>query len=117
MPIIEKNNLYYTRLLADKGAIGITPDLLNAEYVLLHGGKESVKLYRLKKNGIRSMSKEQLEKLGFTPKHDVYLTFELYKNPTHKYGGINIEDVMFNNIETKPYTTNLMAFLKDHVGK
>ena len=117
MPIIEKNSLYYTRLLADKGAIGITPDLLNAEYVLLHGGKESVKLYRLKKNGIRSMSKEQLEKLGFTPKHDVYLTFELYKNPTHKYGGVNIDDVMFDALETKPYTTNLMAFLKDHVGK
>ena len=115
MPIVEKNNLYYTRLLADKGAIGITSDLLNAEYVLLHGGKEPIRLYRLKKNGIRSMSKKQLEELDFTPKHDVYLTFELYKNPTLKYGGITIESVKFDSLETKPYTTNLMNFLKSHI--
>ena len=61
MPIIERNHLYYTRLLADKGAIGITPELLTAEYVLLHGGKEPIKLYRIRKNGIHSKSKKELE--------------------------------------------------------
>jgi hypothetical protein len=117
MPIIEKNHLYYTRLLADKGAIGITPELLTAEYVLLHGGKEPIKLYRIRKNGIHSKSKKELEEKGFTPKHDVYLCFDLYKDPTQKYAGINIADVKFDNIETKPYTANLVEFLKSHIEK
>ena len=117
MPIIEKNNLYYTRLIAEKGAIDISSDLLAAEYVLLHGGKETPKLYKLKKNGVRSMTKEQLKELGFDPKHDIYLAFELYKNPTLKFAGIDVADVKFDTLETKPYTANLVEFLRLHTQK
>ena len=47
----------------------------------------------------------------------MYLCFDLYKDPTQNYAGINIADVKFDNIETKPYTANLVEFLKSHIEK
>ena len=72
---MKELGLCYLRTEEDAGAIVMEPRALNAKYVMLHNGTSGT-LYKLKGIGPRFMSKDALQKKGFTDLgHNYYLVF------------------------------------------
>ena len=79
----------------------MTPDAVNARYVLLHNGKDGT-LYKLKGKGPRFWSRADLEKKGFIDmSHDYYLVYELDTTRSKQY--INIPGLKRGNQTTTPF--------------
>lgn len=79
----------------------LTPDAVNAHYVLLHNGKDGT-LYKLKGKGPRFWSRADLEKKGFESLgHDYYLVYELDTTRLQKY--TNIPGLKRGNQTTTPF--------------
>ena len=100
---MKETGLCYLRTGEEKGSIILTPDAVNARYVLLHNGKDGT-LYKLKGKGPRFWSKADLEKKGFTDMgHDYYLVYELDTTRSKEYA--NIPGLKRGNQTTIPFFT------------
>ena len=100
---MKKTGLCYLRTGEDKGAIILTPDAVNARYVLLHNGKDGT-LYKLKGKGLRFWSRADLEKKGFADMScDYYLVYELDTTRSQEYA--NIPGLKRGNQTTTPFFT------------
>ena len=98
---MKETGLCYLRTGEEKGSIILTPDAVNARYVLLHKGKDGT-LYKLKGKGPRFWSKADLEKKGFTDMgHDYYLVYELDTTRSKEY--TNIPGLNRGNQTTSPW--------------
>ena len=73
-----KNRIYYVRTGFRPGAMQIAPGSGSPKYLLLHKGNNT-NLFCLKKIDPIVMYRDELEKLGFTPHGDVYLSFRIDK--------------------------------------
>lgn len=97
---MKETGLCYLRTGEEKGSIVLTPDAVNARYVLLHNGKDGT-LYKLKGKGPRFWSKADLEKKGFTGmSRDYYLVYELDTTRSQEY--TNIPGLKRGNQTTTP---------------
>lgn len=77
---INKNKLYNARTGPSKGSLRLNPKVTGAKYLLLHGeGKLTTnKLYKLKPDGPRIFSKEEMIERGYPePSQNFYLLFDL----------------------------------------
>ena len=84
----------------DKGLV-LTPDAVNARYVILHNGKNDT-LYKIKSKDPRFWSKANLEKKGFeTLGHEYYLVYELDTTRSQEYA--NIPGLKRGNQTTIPF--------------
>ena len=82
---MKETGLCYLRTGEDKGSIVLTPDAVNARYVMLHNGKNGT-LYKIKGKGPRFWSKADLEKKGFEALgHEYYLVYELDTSKSAEY--------------------------------
>ncbi len=100
---MKETGLCYLRTGEDKGSIILTPDAVNARYVLLHNGKDGT-LYKLKGKGPRFWSKADLEKKGFESLgHDYYLVYEQDTTRSQEY--TNIPGLKRGNQTTTPFFT------------
>lgn len=100
---MKETGLCYLRTGEEKGSIILTPDAVNARYVLLHNGKDGT-LYKLKGKGPRFWSKADLEKKGFAGmSHDYYLVYELDTSRSQEYA--NIPGLNRGNQTTIPFFT------------
>ena len=85
---MKETGLCYLRTGEDKGSIILTPDAVNARYVLLHNGKDGT-LYKIKGKGPRFWSKADLEKKGFEGLgHEYYLVYELDTSKSADYSDL-----------------------------
>ena len=83
--VMKQTGLCYLRTGEDKGAIEMTPDAVNARYLMLHDGKNGT-LYKLKGKGPRFWSRADLEKKGFTGLgHEYYLVYEFDTSKSAEY--------------------------------
>jgi DNA (cytosine-5)-methyltransferase 1 len=73
------NKLYYVRTGFRPGAMQMPSVMDYPNYLLLHKGN-NMQLFRLKKSMPFLMSREELERIGFTPHGDVYLCFQIEDN-------------------------------------
>lgn len=82
---MKELGLCYLRTEEDAGAIVMEPRALNAKYVMLHNGTSGT-LYKLKGIGPRFMSKDALQKKGFTDLgHNYYLVFPFDTGKSQEY--------------------------------
>ena len=82
---MKETGLCYLRTGEDKGSIVLTPDAVNARYVMLHNGKNGT-LYKIKGKGPRFWSKADLEKKGFEGLgHEYYLVYALDTSKSADY--------------------------------
>ena len=85
---MKELGLCYLRTEEDAGAIVMEPRALNAKYVMLHNGTSGT-LYKLKGIGPRFMSKDALQKKGFTDLgHNYYLVFPFDTSKSQEYSQI-----------------------------
>ena len=85
---MKELGLCYLRTEEDAGAIVMEPRALNAKYVMLHNGTSGT-LYKLKGIGPRFMSKDALQKKGFTDLgHNYYLVFSFDTSKSQEYSQI-----------------------------
>ena len=85
---MKELGLCYLRTEEDAGAIVMEPRALNAKYVMLHNGTSGT-LYKLKGIGPRFMSKDALQKKGFTDlDHNYYLVFSFDTSKSQEYSQI-----------------------------
>lgn len=85
---MKELGLCYLRTEEDAGAIVMEPRALNAKYVMLHNGTSGT-LYKLKGLGPRFMSKDALQKKGFTDLgHNYYLVFSFDTSKSQEYSQI-----------------------------
>ena len=85
---MKELGLCYLRTEEDAGAIVMEPRALNAKYVMLHNGTSGT-LYKLKGIGPRFMSKDALQKKGFTDLgHNYYLVFAFDTSKSQEYSQI-----------------------------
>lgn len=85
---MKELGLCYLRTEEDAGAIVMEPRALNAKYVMLHNGTSGT-LYKLKDIGPRFMSKDALQKKGFTDLgHNYYLVFSFDTSKSQEYSQI-----------------------------
>ena len=86
---MKELGLCYLRTEEDAGAIVMEPRALNAKYVMLHNGTSGT-LYKLKGIGPRFMSKDALQKKGFTDLgHNYYLVFSFDTSKSQEYSQIS----------------------------
>lgn len=86
---MKELGLCYLRTEEDAGAIVMEPRALNAKYVMLHNGTSGT-LYKLKGIGPRFMSKDALQKKGFTDLgHNYYLVFPFDTSKSQEYSQIS----------------------------
>lgn len=86
---MKELGLCYLRTEEDAGAIVMEPRALNAKYVMLHNGTSGT-LYKLKDIGPRFMSKDALQKKGFTDLgHNYYLVFSFDTSKSQEYSQIS----------------------------
>jgi hypothetical protein len=77
---ILNHKLYNTRTGSGRGSIPLNSEFTKVSYLLLHTKSEIItnKFYKLKVNGPRNYSKEELLSIGYpTPNHNNYLVFEI----------------------------------------
>ena len=85
---MKELGLCYLRTEEEAGAIVMEPRALNAKYVMLHNGTSGT-LYKLKGIGPRFMSKDALQKKGFTDLgHNYYLVFSFDTSKSQEYSQI-----------------------------
>lgn len=85
---MKELGLCYLRTEEDAGAIVMEPRALNAKYVMLHNGTSGT-LYKLKGIGPRFMSKDALQKKGFTDLgHNYYFVFPFDTSKSQEYSQI-----------------------------
>ena len=85
---MKELGLCYLRTEENAGAIVMEPRALNAKYVMLHNGTSGT-LYKLKGIGPRFMSKDALQKKGFTDLgHNYYLVFSFDTSKSQEYSQI-----------------------------
>jgi site-specific DNA-methyltransferase (adenine-specific) len=98
---MKETGLCYLRTGEDKGSIVLTPDAVNARYVMLHNGKNGT-LYKIKGKGPRFWSKADLEKKGFEGLgHEYYLVYEFDTTRSKQY--INIPSLARGKQTTSPW--------------
>ncbi len=86
---MKETGLCYLRTGEDKGSIVLTPDAVNARYVMLHNGKNGT-LYKMKGKGPRFWAKADLEKKGFENlRHEYYLIYELDTSKSAEYHNLS----------------------------
>ena len=123
---ILQNHLYNVRAGESKGSITLDNDLINARYLLLHNGKESLQLIRINKEGPKIYTRAELVKMGYPQyrisgtnqidtareqreANKIYLVFNLFKNNSAEkemlaYRWTNLGD-------TRPHTENLVKLI------
>lgn len=74
--LIINNRLYPVRAALGKGSINLVSGFEKTKYLFLHHGDDRV-FVRLKGEGPRFFPKAALEDLGFSPKDDYYLGFDI----------------------------------------
>lgn len=76
LSLVLRNRLYYVRTGFRKGALKMPTGQKQPCYLMLHHGVEK-HFYELKDEEPSVKTSEDLKKIGFSPKGDVYLCFEL----------------------------------------
>lgn len=77
---ITKNKLYNARTGPSRGSLRLNPKVTGAKYLLLHGegGLQTSKLYKLKSDGPRIFSKEEMDEREYPdPSQNFYLVFDI----------------------------------------
>jgi len=77
---IRKNRLYNSRTGPSRGSLRLNPKVTGAKYLLLHGEGElqTTKLYKLKSDGPRIFSKEEMIEREYPdPSQNFYLVFDI----------------------------------------
>lgn len=71
--LMIKKGICYLRAGDSKGSVLVTPGFERMQYILLHTKGEDAHLFKLKNKGSFNIwTKEELEKLGFSPEHASY---------------------------------------------
>lgn len=106
--ILEKH-LYNVRAGKDRGTLDLTPSVCAAKYFLLYG-KDGVGKFRMKPNGVRVWSKDDLAKSGYpNPRHDYYLVFFIEERITEG-------DFAKMSFDREKLKTLLNKYGKDNAG-
>ena len=110
---IRKNSLYYVPAALGKGSINLVSGFEKTKYLLLHHDDDRL-LVRLKGDGPKFYPKTALEELGFTPKGEYYLGFDIVDfTPVE---GIDPSSYQFERkgkYRTTPFFTTLDKFKVD----
>ena len=116
---ILTNKLYYVRSGLRKGSIVLPAGFENASFILLYHDKD-IALYKLKGQGARIYSPDNLRKLGFTihstDPNDFYLGFEMEESvETVSFHDKSYEIVRLkngvNSYDKQPYFTTMGELL------
>lgn len=109
LPLVEKNRLYYVRAGERHGSLHLAPGYESAKFLLLHNKNER-RLYRLKGDGPRVMSGEDLRKKGFASSGNYYLAYELESSLPIDLPGLDITKISLRGIGNRsadPYIVPL----------
>ena len=104
--LTKENRIYYVRTGFRPGAIQLPPGSGSPMYLLLHKG-DNMELFSLKKSDPIVMYRNELEKLGFAPHGDTYLSFMIEDFLDINKISLNEEFVKKIKSSTTPFITCL----------
>ena len=116
-----KSNLYNFRMGSGNGSLELTGGVVAAQYLLLHtkGNEKSGELWKIRSNGIRVYSKENLLKKNYPsePKGDYYLVIEVEKDNSPEFMNTEWKFKELNaykngNQSAKPFAVSLTELMK-----
>ncbi len=99
--ILDKK-MYNVRAGKDRGSLDISASVCAARFFLLYGKGGTTK-FRLKANGMRVWSKEELAKSGYkNPRHEFYLMFFIEERVTEgDFANMKFDQVKLKNLLNK----------------
>ena len=110
---IEKEKLYNFRTGTGLGSVPLS--VINAKYLLIHKGGQSIKLYKIVGDGPVLYSKADLAKRGYpSPQHDIYVVFRLEdaeKEFQNYHWKMKNFDIAAGNTSAIPKTTTLTELM------
>ena len=117
---IEQNKIYNFRTGTDRGSLPLGYKETNAKYLLLHshGETKSGKLYRLKGNGPKIYSKQDLLNKDYPePKGDLYLVYEMIEDIEEEFKNqiwdiTKLEGYKIGRGSGLPFSTSLTNLMK-----
>ena len=116
------SNLYNFRMGSGNGSLELSEGVVKAQYLLLHtkGDEKSGELWKIRSNGIRVYSKENLLKKKYPsePKGDYYLVVEVEKDNSPEFMNTEWKFKELNayrngNQSAKPFAVSLTELMKE----
>lgn len=99
---IIRNNLYYVRTGFNRGAFSLQPNSTQIKYLILHR-RDQIQYFELCSNPPEIFSSKELEQLGFTPKHNLYLVFKIKSKLDKPLWASNIAQSLNGRSKTRPF--------------
>lgn len=120
---ICKNNKYNFRMGTGAGSLRLDKEAVSARYLLLHtfGEDSSGELWRIKKQGFRVFSKEDLIKSGYPdPSQGFYLIADIDRNIEPELEGMEwnfkkLKNYTSRRMSARPFTTTLAELMRNKV--
>ncbi len=130
---ILKEHLYNMRAGLDKGSMELKNEIVNARYLLLHDGRTTLSLIKIRKDMMKVFTRAQLLKLGYPPYTDkngkvnhkkekreanrIYLVFSLYKNNSAEKELLqykwDVNDILLSShVAARAFPLNLVELIK-----